>query len=185
MSGARTAITTDYGPWKPDREHEHLVQKEPADAGDTFDALKKQLPKIITTWCKSTALEEPQLRIARRISPEEAKITFEGKGVFYGSECELFFTFYLRYFDRAWSVVRWDAGGNTINQEYARVYGQIGPCYRPGNRKIALNIGICRKALSASFPSSAWEPIFEKLLLLVFSPLANERAISQTPIRRP
>ena len=79
------------------------------------------MPEIVSVWGKSAAVLKPQIRIARRISSEEAKITFQGIAAL-TDDSEFFFTLYLRYYDAAWTVMRWEAGGNEIDQERVRGY---------------------------------------------------------------
>jgi len=104
-------------------------KKKPDDAHVKFDALKKRLPGIVSVWCETSPfslsepqVRKPQVRIARRTSSTEAKITLVAE--LFGSDC--FFVFYLHYYDGAWTVVRWEAawaaGGNEITQEKVAPY---------------------------------------------------------------
>jgi hypothetical protein len=95
--------------------------KKPDDAQNKFDALKKQLPDILSPWSKSACLLEPKVRIARMTSPAEAKITVVGiAALSNGSACS--FSFYLQYYDGAWTVIRWEAGGTEIDHDKVGTY---------------------------------------------------------------
>jgi hypothetical protein len=104
----------------PDAKQENS-KNTPKDAASTFEALKKQLPDIVSAWCESSAILKPKIRIARRTSVEEAKITFEGIAAL-TEDSECFFTLYLRYYEGAWTVMRWEAGGNEIHPERIKGY---------------------------------------------------------------
>jgi hypothetical protein len=122
-------VTTTVADPQPPKKKREFSEKRPDDAQVTFGALKEKLPGIVSAWCESAFVLKPQVRIARRTSSEEAKITFEGIAAIHSSEC--FFTLYLRYYDGAWSVIRWEAGGNAIDQERIRgVYAETGASCR-------------------------------------------------------
>ena len=92
-----------------------------------FDLITKRLPALLDEECKSLMNNKPpntvqtknlvsKADIMRLLSDKEAKIsvTFEGQ-LRYGASFEGKFDMYLRYFDRYWTVSRWEASWNREN----------------------------------------------------------------------
>ncbi len=107
--------TTNVDPQTPKVKQEIVTAQKPDEAPVTFDALKKQLPKIVSNWCATINLKEPKMRITRRTSSENAKITFVAKSEF--TETEFIFTLHLRFYGGVWTVMRWEAGGDNFGQD--------------------------------------------------------------------
>jgi hypothetical protein len=107
--------TTNAEPQPPNAKQEIVTEKKPDEAQVTFEALKQQLPNTVTNWCASILLKEPEIRVARRTSSEEAKITFVAKGAFLNNN-ECIFSLHLRFYEGMWTVIRWEGGGSDVKQ---------------------------------------------------------------------
>jgi hypothetical protein len=86
-------------------------------ARETFAALKKRLPGVVTEWAKKSGRWDPKreanVELVRRIKADEAKVVIVFKGLDgMGKPDPLFddiVTIYLRYFDGAWTTTRYDS----------------------------------------------------------------------------
>ena len=86
-------------------------------AQETFEALKKRLPGVVTEWAKKSGRwdpkREPTVELVRRVAADEAKLVIVFKGLDgMGKPDPLFddiVTIYLRYFDGAWTTRRYDS----------------------------------------------------------------------------
>ena len=121
-AGFWPSVTVGFpGPPKDRRPGGEL--RAPADDGRAkFEALKKRLPGIVSAWAKTAWLTEPKLRLARRTSPTDAKIIFVARPAVRDDDSDCIFSLYLRYYDGAWTTMRWEAGGEVISQARVGTY---------------------------------------------------------------
>jgi hypothetical protein len=85
-------------------------------ARETFEALKKRLPGVVAEWARKSGRwdpkREPSVELVRRVAADEAKVVIVFKGLDgMGKPDPLFddvVTLELRYFDGAWTTVRYD-----------------------------------------------------------------------------
>ncbi len=140
IAGAWTATTTAFPEPATTRKPEGEPTGKEDDAQVKLDAIKKQLPSIASRGCESGLIREPKVRLARRTSPTEAKITLVAKTPTVSAEpgepehpgADCFFVIYLRYFDGAWTTIRWEA-------DYCDSGSQKTP-FRPYIQKLTLAI---------------------------------------------
>jgi hypothetical protein len=97
-----------------------LALAAPADdekARETFTALKKRLPEVVTEWAKKSGRWDPKreatVELVRRFAADEAKVVIVFKGLdTMGKPDPLYddvVTIYLRYYDGAWTTTRYDS----------------------------------------------------------------------------
>jgi hypothetical protein len=101
-----------------------LPPDQPAQVA--FEALKKKLPELAAAWTKEHwyAGKVVEVKVARRVGPAEAKVTFlahstNEKGQPDPSNDQLF-SVYLRFYDGAWTSTRFEAGWSSTNDFNAR-----------------------------------------------------------------
>ena len=86
-------------------------------AQETFAALKKRLPEVVTEWAKKSGRWDPKreavVELVRRVAADEAKVVIVFKGLDgMGKPDPLYddvVTIYLRYYDGAWTTTRYDS----------------------------------------------------------------------------
>ena len=86
-------------------------------AQETFEALKKRLPGVVTEWAKKSGRWDPKreaaVELMRRVAADEAKVVIVFKGLDgMGKPDPLFddvVTVYLRYYDGEWTSTRYDS----------------------------------------------------------------------------
>ena len=85
-----------------------------------FEALKKKLPGLVEGWSREHwyAGKVVEVKVARRIGPAEAKVTFLGHTSDAGDPEP--FSVYLHFYDGAWTTTRLDAGWSSTNDSNTR-----------------------------------------------------------------
>ena len=86
-------------------------------ARETFEALKRRLPGVVTEWAKKSGRWDPKreavVELVRRVAADEAKVVIVFKGLDgMGKPDPLYddvVTIYLRYYDGAWTTTRYDS----------------------------------------------------------------------------
>jgi hypothetical protein len=86
-------------------------------AQETFAALKKRLPGVVTEWAKKSGRWDPKreaaVELMRRVAADEAKVVIVFKGFDDKGRPDPRFddvvTIYLRHFDGAWTTTRYDS----------------------------------------------------------------------------
>ena len=92
------------------------VAADDTKARETFEALKRRLPGVVTEWATKSGRWDPKregkVELARRVAADEAKVVIVFKGLDgMGKPDPLYddvVTIYLRYFDGAWTTTRYD-----------------------------------------------------------------------------
>jgi hypothetical protein len=83
----------------------------PDVAKEKLEALKKKLSEVVEKWGRDNAVivrrsaEQAELRLARQVSPIEAKVTVLLNG---SGEPPEPLTIYLRYYDGSWTSTRFE-----------------------------------------------------------------------------
>src|SRR5262249_20753570 len=98
------------------------VSAAPApDAKEKLAALKKKLPNVAQEWWERNAgsfggvstMPQPEVRLARQISPTEAKVT-----VLLTSVSQEPLTIYLHYYDCNWTSTRYEGKWKEANTQH-------------------------------------------------------------------
>ena len=84
---------------------------------ETFVALEKRLPGVVTEWAKKSGRWDPKreavVELVRRVAADEAKVVIVFKGLDGMGKPDPHFddivTIYLRYYDGAWTTTRYDS----------------------------------------------------------------------------
>jgi hypothetical protein len=87
-----------------------------AKARETFAALKRRLPGVVTEWATKSGHWDPKreatVALARRVAADRAKVVIVCKGLDgMGKPDPLYddvVTLYLRHYDGAWTTTRYD-----------------------------------------------------------------------------
>lgn len=91
-----------------------------------FETLKKKLPELAAAWTKEHWYPGVlvEVKVARRISPAEAKITFVAHNFDDmgrpDPKHDQLFSIYLHFYDGAWTTTRFDAGWLQTNDYNTR-----------------------------------------------------------------
>jgi hypothetical protein len=88
-----------------------------AKARETFEALKRRLPGVVTEWATKSGRWDPKreaaVQLVRRVAADRAKVVILFKGLDgMGKPDPLYddvLTIHLRYFDEAWTTTRYDS----------------------------------------------------------------------------
>ena len=130
----KTVASTDAEKGKADNDSDRrpiLTGRSSPENPATDDAklqlavLKGRLPGVLDAWQKEhcsyrVEFYKPKVRLVRRISPAEAKITFvwerANKGV-RESQFDIIVSFNLRYCDGAWTTTTWDDSSGPVTKE--------------------------------------------------------------------